>query len=373
MDEPACPGCRALMAEVATLRAQVADLSRRLDEALRAGKRQAAPFRKGPPTPDPKPPGRKSGDAHGRHGHRPPPPPDQIDEVHECRLPDRCPCGGAITETGVAAQFQTDIPRQPLVRKFNVHVGRCRSCGRRIQGRHALQTSDALGAAASQVGPDAQAAAVLLNKQAGLSHGKVAAVFDALFGLRLTRGASAQIGLRSADRCRPAYESIRRAARDSPWQVPDETSWRVGGRPAWLHAFAGRDATCYVIDPTRSGRAAEQVLGDDYSGILVHDGWAVYDAFEAARRTCSAAAGSCSTRPRGPPCGSRGRSRPCCARRCGCATGTPPARSGITGWRSREAGCTTGCSTWCGRPRPTRATSGWRRSCGAIGTTCSRS
>jgi hypothetical protein len=37
-----------------------------------AGKRQAAPFRNGPPKPDPKRPGRKAGDQHGTHGHRPP-------------------------------------------------------------------------------------------------------------------------------------------------------------------------------------------------------------------------------------------------------------------------------------------------------------
>src|SRR5947209_6043402 len=283
MDEPACPGCRALLKRVAELEALVADLSRRLEEALRGGKRQAAPFAKRPPKPTPNPPGRKAGDAHGPHGHRPPPPPDQIDELHEARLPDHCPCGGAVAETEVVAQFQTDIPRRPIVRRFNVHVGRCLSCGGRVQGRHPLQTSDAVGAAASQVGPNAQAAAVLLNKRAGLSHGKVAAAFDALFGLRLTRGASAQIVLRAADRCRPVYESIRHAARDSPVVVPDETGWRVGGWLAWLHAFAGPEVTCYVIDPTRSGRPAAELLGDDYSGILIHDGWSAYDSFAAAR------------------------------------------------------------------------------------------
>ena len=283
MDEPDCPGCRALLKRVAELEAQVAELSRRLEEALRAGKRQAAPFAKRPPQPDPKTPGRKAGDAHGQHGHRPPPPADGIDELHEARLPDHCPCGGPIVATQVVAQFQTDIPRQPVVRRFNVHVGRCLSCGGRVQGRHPLQTSDALGAAASQVGPAAQAAVVLLNKRAGLSHGKVAAVFEALFGIRLTRGASAQIVLRAAERCRPVYEAIRHAARDSPVLTPDETGWRVGGWRAWLHVFAGSGVTCYVIDPTRSGRAAQEVLGDDYSGILIHDGWSVYDGFEQAR------------------------------------------------------------------------------------------
>jgi len=284
MDEPACPGCRPLMKRVAELEALVADLTRRLDDALRAGKRQAAPFRKGPPEPEPKPPGRKAGDAHGQHAHRPPPPPEAVNECHDAPLPDACPhCHGPLVETGVAEQFQADIPRRPVVRRFDVHVGRCRSCGARVQGRHPLQTSDALGAAASQIGPDAQAAVVLLNKDLGLSHGKVAGCLDKLFGIDLSRGAAAQIVLRAAGRCRPVYESIRHAARDSPVVVPDETGWRVGGLPAWLHAFAGPGVTCYAIDPTRSGRAAATVLGEDYSGILVHDGWSVYDNFEAAR------------------------------------------------------------------------------------------
>jgi transposase len=126
-----------------------------LEEALRAGKRQAAPFRKGPPKPNPRTPGRKSGEAHGPHGHRPAPPPDQVAERHEATVPDDCPhCHGPLVETAVVEQFQTDIPRRPVIRRFRIPVGHCRDCGRRTQGRHPLQTSDAVGAAASQIGPD---------------------------------------------------------------------------------------------------------------------------------------------------------------------------------------------------------------------------
>ncbi len=64
--------------------------------------------------------------------------------------------------------------------------------------------------------------------------------------------------------------------------MPDETGWRVGGRTAWLHVFVGRRETCYRIDPTRSGEPAEQLLGLDWSGTLVHDGWSVYDRFTRA-------------------------------------------------------------------------------------------
>jgi transposase len=290
MDETTCPGCRVLQARVAQLEALVQDLTRRLEEALRAGKRQAAPFRKGPPKPQPKRPGRKSGEQHGTHGHRPPPPPEQIDEVLEAHLPDACPqCGGAVVETDVAQQYQIDLPRQPIRRQFNIHRGNCPQCGTRLQGRHPLQTSEALGAAASQIGPDAQAAIVTLNKEAGLSHGKIAACLDALLGIDLTRGASVQIVLRAAERLQPAYEEILQATRQAEQLSVDETGWRLGGQSAWLHVWVSKEATCYAVHRRRSADLLEAVIGLDWDGLLIHDGFASYDRFEeAAHQQCVA-------------------------------------------------------------------------------------
>ncbi len=254
-----------------------------LDQSQRQSKRQAAPFSKGPPKPTPKRPGRKAGAAHGRHGHCLPPDPATVDEVLEAALPEACPrCGGPIRETEVTAQYQTEIPRRPLIRRFDVHIGCCCGCGQRLQGRHPLQTSDALGAAAAQIGPDAQAAVVVLNKTFGLSHVKIAAVLQALFGIRLTRGASAQIVLRAADRLGPADQEVRQELRSAPCITPDETGWRVAGRPAWLHAWVTERATGYAIDPLRRANALERLIGRDWSGTLVHDGFSSYDRFAAA-------------------------------------------------------------------------------------------
>lgn len=277
-----------LQRQLETVQAENAQLRSQLEDSQRAGKRQAAPFRKGPPNPHPKTPGRKRGDAHGRHGHRPPPAADQIDETLEAALPPACPCcGGGLVETTVTQQYQTEIPRRPLRRQFNVHVGQCQQCGRRVQGRHPLQTSDALGAAASQLGPDGQAAVATLNKQAGLSHGKVVACLDTLFGIDLSRGASAQIVLRAGERLEPAYQEIRQATRDAECLVVDETGWRVGGAPAWLHVWVSEQATCYAVTPPRSADALEEVIGLDYAGRLVHDGYATYDRFrEALHQQC---------------------------------------------------------------------------------------
>jgi len=254
-----------------------------LDQSRRQARRQAAPFAKGPPKPQPETPGRKRGAAHGRHGHRLPPSPAQVDETWEAPLPDACPhCGSLVRETAVAAQYQTEILRRPLVRQFNIHVGCCCGCGRRLQGRHPLQTSDALGAAAAQLGPDAQAAVASLNKTFGLSHLKVAGLFQALFGIRLTRGASAQIVLRVAERLEPADQEVCSEIKAASCLTPDETGWRVAGQSAWLHAWVGERATCYAVEPDRKADALEAVLGLGWAGKMTHDGFSSYDRFTQA-------------------------------------------------------------------------------------------
>jgi transposase len=343
MAEPACPGCQALQRRVAELEAQLDRVTQLLEEQRRAGERQAAPFAKGPAKPDPKKPGRKPGADCGTKAHCMPPAPEPIDEVHEAPLPDACPdCGGAIDETHVDQQYQVEIPRRPLHRQFNIHIGRCCQCRRRVQGRHPLQTSDALGAAAAQLGPDGQAAVVDLNKQAGLSHGKVSGVLESLFGIPLTRGGSAQTVRRAARRCEPVYATLCQSAADFPWAVPDETGWRVGGHGAWLHTLLGPQATLYVIDPTRSGDVAERLLGRDYDGVLIHDGRSPYDAFgrawhHSAWPTCCAGATSCWRRRRAGRSASRAASATCCRPPSTCATGTRPGRSGTTAWRWHAA------------------------------------
>lgn len=277
-----------LEAENAGLRARLDKLEQLLAERERGNKRQAAPFSKGPPRPEPKTPGRKPGDGYGNKAFRAIPDSRHIDEVHDAPLPDKCPrCGGgSIDLVSVEHQYQAELPRRPIYRRFNVAVGRCGCCKARVQGRHALQTSNALGCCASQLGPEAQAFAVILNKTMGLSHGKVAAVFGAL-QFPLTPGGACQAMLRAARRTEPARDRIVEHIQGSRQIVPDETGWRIGGKMAWLHTAVGDDATAYLVHFQRGYEAAIMLISEDYAGTLTHDGWSPYDKFDKAdHQTC---------------------------------------------------------------------------------------
>jgi transposase len=280
-----CPRCRELEARVRALEEQVHLLTAALEQSQRAGKRQAAPFRRPQRVAAPKKPGRKPGEEYGTHARRMPPENPPVTEEHVAELPPQCPhCDSTNLACFDTAdeQFQTEIECRTVRRRFAIHRGCCLDCGAPLEGRHPLQTSTATGAAREQLGAQAHALMSVLNKQMGLSHGKVAWLFEKVFHLKINRSTSVRSVERTGHRCEPAYAQIRRDVCAAEQVTPDETGWRVGGEKAWLHAFATRRATFYDIDPTRSIVPAQRLLGLDWSGWLVHDGWSVYDHFTRA-------------------------------------------------------------------------------------------
>lgn len=260
-----------------------------LEAARRTAHRLAAPFSRGLPKANPQRPGRKPGAAYGRRARRRVP--SHIDETYEASLPTRCPhCHGRVQPQRIVTQFHEDLPVQrPVIRQFHIAVGRCAQCHRRVQGRHPLQTSDAIGAAAVQLGPQAVALAVLLNKQCGLAYGKIAQLFADRFGLRVTRGGLVHAVHRAARQAQPTYDALCATVRASPVVTPDETSWKVGGHLQWLWAFVTSDTTVYAIQDGRGFAQAAAVLDADYAGVLQRDGWAPYRQFiHAGHQTCLA-------------------------------------------------------------------------------------
>lgn len=294
-EQAGCAKCAGMARQVTRLerenerlRQRVTELEQAVEQAQRAGKRQAAPFSKGGSGQDWQP-GRRAGEGYGQRARRRLP--DQVDRDIDVPLPTACPrCGGQVEHERVAEQYQEELPEvRPVVTRFHVHIGRCRRCGRRIQARHPQQTSDALGAAAAQVGPRALALAVQLNKTIGASMAKTATVLRQVSGITLTAGGLSQALNRTAKQAAPTYDALVEAVRHSPVVAPDETGWRVGGRLHWLWTFVGDQVTVYRIQPGRGFKQAAAVLGEQYAGVLERDGWAPYRQFSAAaHQTCSA-------------------------------------------------------------------------------------
>src|SRR5262245_39661191 len=275
--------------QIDELRAVVERLKAELDQTRRAGKRQAAPFSKGPPTANPRRPGRKPGHPPS---HRPAPPPEQVDRTVEVPLPPVCPgCHAPLDEAPVTVrdQYQIDLPEpKPVVTRFRVPVARRPACFRRIPGHHPEQTSDALGAAAVRYGPRLLGFAADLKHRIGASYRKCSSVLLTLTGLVVASAALARSGHRLRRLAQPSYDRLVEAARRSAVQHVDETGWKIGGRSAWLWVFADAHATLYRIRRSRGHEGVVEVLGEDYPGVLVSDCFLAYDPLNYRKGKCSA-------------------------------------------------------------------------------------
>ena len=261
--------------------AEIGRLRKQLEEALRAHKRSAAPFSKGGPKSDPKPPGRKPGAAYGQRATRPVP--SRVDEQVPVPLPPHCPhCNGPVILNHTQPQYQEDIVRTTIVRRFDVEVGTCACCGRQAQGRHPLQTSDSLRVGEVQVGPEAWSMAAVLNKEMGLSRERTARVLALGYGLKWSRSGVCRALERLGNLAEPTYRQLQSTLRQSPVVWLDDTGWRVGARSQNLRVLLSEQVTVYVIEPHRGYAQAAAVLGEDYDGFLVHDGARCFYGFQKA-------------------------------------------------------------------------------------------
>jgi transposase len=274
--------------ENARLREENTRLRKELETARRVAKRQAAPFSRGQRKNPPKSPGRKAGKQYGKHHRRPIP--DHVDEQIAVAAPEKCPqCSGALTVERIEAQYQEEIVRSTWIRRFDIPICRCAQCGRRVQGRHPLQTSDALGAAAVQVGPEALTLGLLMNKSQGLPHADVAAILKQGFHLRMSRSGICRAIQRVARKAEATWHALRKAARRSPLAHMDETGWRVDAQLRWLWAVVTEQITYCEILPGRGFPEASAILGAEYAGWLIHDGLQLYYKFlKAAHQSCVA-------------------------------------------------------------------------------------
>lgn len=274
---------------IENLEREIERLRQENEKLQQTAKRQAAPFSRGEPKSKPKRRGRKPGKRYGKRAFRPRP--KRVDRTVYVPAPLYCPdCQKPTVLHHTERQWQIDIPPiQPVTTEFRIDVGRCTECGRTVRARHAEQVSEATGAAAVQIGPSLIALAATLNKECGMSYGRMARLFGMVFGVTVAPSTLNRALTRLARVVEPLSEKIGKRVRSGPMLSPDETGWKIGGHKAWLHVAATREDSYYMITRGRGTREATTLIGIDYEGTIVRDGLLSYRVFEKANaQTCLA-------------------------------------------------------------------------------------
>jgi transposase len=260
-----------------------------LDEARRQPQRQTARFRRRNLKQRCRKVGRPAGHAADL---RPTPTPEQTDRhIHvPCSV---CPdCDSPLLELDQITQWQTDLPPiVPVVTKFTVATGYCPCCRRRVQGRHAEQISNATGSAGNVIGPVALTMAAELKHRLGVPYRKICDFLATYANLDICPATLIRAEQRLANLARPTFDLLLDALRRAGVVHADETGWRIGAVNAWLWVFSSKDITIYTIRTgvgARGHEVPQEILGPDFDGYLIIDGFKAYDVLGYAKGQCNA-------------------------------------------------------------------------------------
>nr|WP_049893091.1 IS66 family transposase [Natronococcus jeotgali] len=190
-------------------------------------------------------PGRKDG--HDPEWRVTADPDKEIEVSRDC-----CPeCGEHFDESvGVSPRLVEEVPdpQPPEVTQYNRHCYQCDSCGTETVATH----------------PDCPD--------------------EGQFGVNVISQAHATERAARAGRCE--YEQIRRQIQQAEIVHVDETGIKREGEQAWIWTFRTRKHTLYAVRESRGSDVPAEVLGEDFAGTVICDGWTAYPAFSSNLQRC---------------------------------------------------------------------------------------
>ena len=198
-------------------------------------------------------------------------------------FPDLCACGqrGMVELTPYHRHQVIELPViRPDVTHWLLYQGRCLSCGKR-------GTASLPGEHASGYGPRLTAYVGEMAGIVGASRSAVQDLCASMFGILLSKGAIQKMVDRVSEAIVPHYTAIGEVARTAPVNYIDETSWLLHGDRNWLWVMANPSVAYFQIHPKRSKAAFAQLIGD-WMGILVSDGYLIYQYWQGVRQSCLA-------------------------------------------------------------------------------------
>lgn len=116
---------------------------------------------------------------------------------------------------------------------------------------------------------------------------KTASFLNASFALKLAPASVQAIVERAAKAGEKEYDVLKQKIRMAGLLYIDETSFSVLGKNWWVWVFRSDTDLLLVIRNSRGNNVLEEILGKEYSGIVICDCWRAYDFLcNAALQRC---------------------------------------------------------------------------------------
>jgi transposase len=112
-------------------------------------------------------------------------------------------------------------------------------------------------------------------------------MMDDVFGVPLSVGTISQLEQATTAAVATPVEEARTYVHEQAVAHLDETRWRQGGQRAWLWVAVTSLVTVCMVRLSRGAQVARELLGEEFSGILVTDRYSAYNWYPVRwRQVC---------------------------------------------------------------------------------------
>ena len=216
------------------------------------------------------------------------PQPKHLDQVVAVPAPESCQtCQNPqlLPVKELHLHVQEDIVLEPrtVVTCFLHHQAYCAPCDQTVWQPGPGEMPGAY------IGPATKATALYLRYQLHVSDRKISQFFADFFGLKFVPASAYGFERQAVRRGQPLYADLLDKVRSLPVAHADETSWRHDGQNYWVWYAGHDDLAAFLWQAHRSTQAAQELLGEQFGGILVADAFASYNGLQPKdRQSCLA-------------------------------------------------------------------------------------
>ncbi len=172
-------------------------------------------------------------------------------------------------------------PIKPLITEYQWHQLLCPACGETTRAPWPA------GIPSGTYGPRVHATVALCTGSYRLSKRTTQQVMDDLFGVPMSVGTISQSEQATTEVVAEPVEEARAFVHEQAVAHLDETSWRQGGKRAWLWVAVTSLVTVFLVRMSRGSQVARELLGEQFSGILVTDRYSAYNWYPVRwRQVC---------------------------------------------------------------------------------------
>lgn len=199
---------------------------------------------------------------------------------------DCCPdCGGALGQPSVSYTRQViDIPEVPVEITEHVIFKRwCSTCKKRVTPRVNLH-----GVVVGQhrLGVRLMSLVSLLKESCRQPLETIQSYLNIVHNLQLSQGALINMLHTVAVKGKPTYEQVKQTIRGSHCVHADETGGRENGKNRYTWSFSTSDVQFVAYGRRRNQDVVEEMLGEEFEGVLVTDFYTAYNVYNGFHQRC---------------------------------------------------------------------------------------